>query len=61
MLYNLKGFSAIAPPVAFAGTFLFSLLLRLVNHDDLLLVLDDNRWRLARNVVRVVQMTKPNQ
>ena len=57
----LQGILAIAPPVALAGTSLVSsLLLRLVDRDDLLLVLDNNRWRLARDVVRVVQVTKPN-
>ena len=56
----LKGLLAIAPPVALAGASLPSLLVGLVDRDDLLLVLDSDRWRLARDVVRVVQVAKPH-
>ena len=52
---------AIAPPVALAGASLSSsLLVGLVDRNNLLLVLDSDRWRLARDVVRVVQVAEPH-
>ena len=44
---------AIAPPVALAGASLSSsLLVGLVDRNNLLLVLDSDRWRLTQDVVR---------